>query len=83
MGGHPGGHLFSLGGGVVQAQLAAAPEHVVAGGRPLFGLQVAQLGFKQARGHLGAQVLQPGGRADDPVDAAAIGPCQAVYQGGR
>jgi len=58
---HPGSDAAALRVGAVQAELAAAPQHVVGGGRPLFVAQAVQFG-------LGPRQVT---RDADTVDASA------------
>jgi len=53
---HPGSDAAALRVGAVQAELAAAPQHVVGGGRPLFVAQAVQFGLgpRQATRDTGA-----------------------------
>jgi hypothetical protein len=76
----PARDLLALARRVVQPELGAAPQHVVAAGGPLFVLQVAQLALVQSGRHLGAQVLLRARVAQYLCHARAIGPCQAPGQ---
>src|SRR5688572_30999957 len=77
---HPAIDLLARFGCQVQAQLGAAPQHVIRAHGPLLLLQIAQLALVQARRHLRAQVGHRLRIAQDAVHPRAVGPRQAPPQ---
>ena len=64
----------------MQTQLAAPPQHVVAGRRPFIGDQIAQLGFEQAGRNLVSEIVECAGTIQHAGKARSVGARQAARQ---
>ena len=67
----------------VQAELGAAPDHVLGRARPLVLDQVAHLRFRQRRAEMPAELRHRPGLAEHGPGARAVGAHQAVRRGPR